>query len=129
MTTRSGARIYRRQPRPLARGACPHCTRIISVNRRSLRRREHAALDGSRCIGSGMPVGAQTVILDDLPPVVLPRPRSGTRGKRAKPYDPRVCVDCGQSPRLKKDGSMAAHRVDVDDPVSPYCPGGSRRSY
>jgi hypothetical protein len=57
MTTRSGSRVYRRQPRPLAPGACPHCgrtdVRLTPTGRRGI----HRDRDGVDCTGSGVMVG------------------------------------------------------------------------
>jgi hypothetical protein len=129
MTTRSRARIYRRAPKPLARGACPQCTRRISISPTG-RRRHHVDLDGQRCTGGGVHVGDWApVVLDALPPVVMPPSRNPWSGRvcAPKPPDPRDC-ECGQRPRRKADGQFAAHRVDLDNPVSPYCPHGAPRS-
>lgn len=57
MTTRSGARIYRRQPRPLAPGACPHCVRDDVRLTPSGRRGLHKDRQGVDCTGSGVQVG------------------------------------------------------------------------
>lgn len=70
MTTRSKARIYRGRQRRLADGACPSCTRVVSITRRGCRR-AHNDQDGVRCTGSGVFVGEREVILDDLPEVDL----------------------------------------------------------
>ena len=62
MTTRNGSRVYRRAPKPLGEGACPHCSKVIVVTA-SGRRRAHTA-DGVMCTGSGVMVGQADVCLD-----------------------------------------------------------------
>lgn len=62
MTTRTGARVYRRAPRPLAANACAHCGSVVSVME-SGRRRAHSS-EGIMCTGSGVMVAPEDVILD-----------------------------------------------------------------
>lgn len=132
MTTRSGARIYRRQPRPLAPGACPQCGRVVAISP-SGRRRSHLAADRRPCPGGRVFVGDPTPVeLDELPDVVMPGPRNPWSGRAGPeppaPPDPRACV-CGWRPKLKSDGTFAAHRTRPDDPSAPYCDNGAPRSY
>lgn len=70
---------------------------------------------------------ALLVDLTELPPVEMPNTGGNTGPREPRPGKP-SCV-CGQRPRRKVDGQYAAHRVVVDDPSSPYCPGGAERSY
>lgn len=132
MTTRSRARIYRGASRPLTSGACPQCSRIVGLLP-SGKRRAHRDRNGDRCPGSNVHVGDwQPVKLADLPLVEFPTRSLIQNNYRrepvvTKPPDPRVCV-CGQKPRRKANGEFAAHRVDVDNPATPYCPNGATRS-
>lgn len=127
MTTQSGARIYRRAPKRLEDGACAHCGRVVALSITG-RRRHHRTPNGERCTGGGVLVGNPLLVdLTELPPVEMPNTGGNTGPREPRPGKP-SCV-CGQRPRRKSDGQYAAHRVVVDDPSSPYCPGGAERSY
>ena len=62
MSTRSGARVYRRAPKPVADGACPHCQKIVRIAE-SGRRWAHD-MEGALCTGSGIMVQAVEYAID-----------------------------------------------------------------
>lgn len=134
MTTRSGARVYRRAPRPQQPGVCGGCGRPVKVNVDG-RLREHRDQHGHVCSGSHAQVAdrdrssrydidaalaalppTQPVRLDDLDP------HTNSADRRKKPGR---CADCGQNPRHNGDGTLEAHRHPPI--VGPYCPGGQPR--
>jgi hypothetical protein len=128
MTTESGARIYRRAPKPLAPGACPHCGQVCAITLTG-RRAGHNDDSGERCTGAGVTVKprefdedafadavARPSVLPDRPP--CPPHRSLRPGKPA-------CPECGRTARMRAPGVFSPHRVIADDFTSPYCPGGS----
>ncbi len=126
MTTRSGARIYHRAPKPLDPGACAHCGRVVDVGSTG-RRRTHNNREGRRCTGSRVQVRVLASAVA-LPPIVMPPTRTVRRASNDLSIDdPGVCI-CGQRPRRKSNGEFAAHRTDVEDWTSGYCPGGATRS-
>lgn len=98
MTTRSKARIYRRDPRPLPDEACPQCFRLITIHPETFRRRLHRDQEGRDCTGSGVTVGEPSMPgIDVLNIDVVIAERC------AKPDDRRLlaatgeCHDCGRS--------------------------------
>ncbi len=91
MTTRTGARVYRRAPRPITDGACPHCQKVVQIAP-SGRRYAHNA-DGALCTGSGVMVQHReyTVDLDEAEALrqesIAKGDRWGQRD-RSKPANP-----------------------------------------
>lgn len=85
VSTRSGARVYRRAPKPMADRTCPHCQQVVTILE-SGRRRTHQ-MDGVRCTGSGIAVdGGARVTFDPDEVDAAIRASLTTRAGRANPW-------------------------------------------
>jgi len=115
-------------------GACPHCFRVIAINPNGRRRAHKDLRTGQRCTGSSVHVGDYPkIVLDGHPGIVLPRRQQRWAGKatpQPKPprVDPLACPECGRHIKIRSDGQRKAHRVEADNPVASYCPGGGPKA-
>lgn len=96
MTASSGARIYRKAPKPLAPGACAHCGRVIAL-RKDGRRRDHRDTQGRRCTGGLVLVAPRAVdaaVLSEARIVLPPEPQQHSR--RTRPSPTGACHRCSR---------------------------------